>query len=120
MFKLPKLEKPADYIQWRRRVKAYLRKDDYLLTCFTKRPQESGQEVSLNWDYKNANAKSIIILTLGVSVPAKTRLIVDDDDKTSKELWEELRFLYTTSNHQEIRNLHNRLNSLAFDEKRGS
>ena len=123
MFKLPKLERSRGLHAMAASCEGIgLRKDDYLLTCFTDRPdgEEVEQAVLNNWDEKNAKAKSIIILTLGDSVMAQNKSIVDDDDKTAKELWDELCRLYTTSNQQAITNLHNRLNSLVFDEQRGS
>ena len=117
MFKLSKLEKASDYIQWQRRVKAYVQKDDYSLICLTDQPADTANPDAIEaWEVKNAKAKSTIILTLGDAVMAKTRAIVDNDDRSAKELWEELRRLYTTSNLQVITNLSNRLNSLIFDE----
>lgn len=58
------------------------------------------------------------MLTLSDSMIEKRRAIVDDHKNSTKELLEELHLLYTTSNHQAITNLINRLNSLVFVEKK--
>lgn len=116
MLKLPKLEKSSDYIQWQRRVKAFIREDDYNLSSVTDRPENAEDEVLQEWEAKNAKAMSTIILTLGDSVFDKTRAVVDNDERTAKDLCEELRSIYTPSNHQVTTNLFNRLNSIVFDD----
>lgn len=49
---------------------------------------------------------------------AKKIAIVHDDTKSANDLWEELRRLYTTSNHQASTNLINRPNAFFFEENK--
>lgn len=58
------------------------------------------------------------MLSLNDNVLAKTRTMVDDDEKTAKDLWEELHRIFTTLGAQAIANLHNKLDSLVFDENK--
>lgn len=62
--------------------------------------------------------KSIIILTLGDVMRTKTRAIVVQYAQSAKELWDELRRLYTTPKYQDITNLINRLSLLVLEEKK--
>ena len=50
-----------------------------------------------SWQEKSIKAKSNIILVLGDSALALTRTFFDEDDKSAKELWDELKRIYTTS-----------------------
>lgn len=77
------------------------------------------QEADQNsWKNKSAETKSNIILYLGDAALAKTRAIVDAGDKSSKELWDDLKLKFTTSRQQAITNLQNGLNTITFDEKK--
>lgn len=49
MLKLPKLEKATNYIQWQRRVKAYLRKDYYPVSL-NGRPEDAEEDVLEYWN----------------------------------------------------------------------
>jgi len=82
--RLPKLNEPPDYIQWKRRVHAFLRRDDPHLIGLSRHPQGSAV-FNENWLKKSTKAKSNIILSLGDNALAQTRLIVDSDDKTARE-----------------------------------
>lgn len=115
VLRLPKLSKPADYLRWKRYVYAYIRRDDPLLKCFTEGPAEN-QRGYVSWAELNAKAKSVIVLSLGDEVIAKVRVLVDEDDKTAKELWDELARIHTTSSTQKIANLHQKLDNLMYDE----
>lgn len=70
------------------------------------------------WEENTAKTKLIISLTLSDGAMAKKRVIVDEDTMLGKELWEEHRCLYRTSNHEAITNLINRLISVLFEEKK--
>lgn len=49
---------------------------------------------------------------------AKTKAIYDNDKNSVNCQWEEIRGIYTTSNHQAITDFINRLSSLVFGEKK--
>lgn len=89
-----------------------------IAVSLTDHPEQVQPNVLQGWEEKSAKAKNIIILRLGDALMAKTRAIVDDDEKSAKELSEELDRLYTTSNHHAITNIINCLNWLVFDEKK--
>jgi len=112
--RLPKLNSPSEYIQWRRRLYAYLRRDDPLLEGLSEEPTTATATTRMNWLKKATRAKSNIILSLGDSALAQTRLFVDGDDKTAKDLWLELERIYATSNQQAIQNIKNTLDALQF------
>lgn len=115
VLRLPKLSKPDDYLRWKRQVYAYIRRDDPTLRCFNEAPIGNQRQFA-TWNEANARAKSTIVLTIGDAVIAKVRILVDDDEKTAKELWDELARIHTTSSTQTIANLQQRLDNLSFDE----
>ena len=82
--KLPRLEKPEDFIQWKRRMKAYIRRDDPLLLGLSQKPENFSPTSHANWLKKSVKAKSNITLSLGDAPMSRTRVIVDDDDATAK------------------------------------
>lgn len=69
---------------------------------------------------KSTNAESTIILFVGIRAFFVTRLRVIDDRKTAKDLWDQLSKHYTTSSIQMVRNLKQKLETLFFDEHKGS
>lgn len=115
--KITQLNKTADYIHWKRRIHAFLRRDDPQLVGLTENPGGSQQTQKI-WLEKSTRAKSNIILCLGADALSQTRTFIDDDDRTAKELWEELERIYTTTSAQAIQNLHQRLDALVYDEKK--
>jgi len=46
----------------------------------------------------------------------RTRAIIDDDDKTSYDLWTTLESIYTAPNTQAIKNLRHQLDSLLYKD----
>ena len=114
--KLPKLEKPEDFIQWKRRTHAFLRRDDPLLVGLSDAPPKEPENIYLSWLKKSTKAKCNIVLSLGDTALSQTRLIVDDDTKTAQDLWKELARIYTMTNGQAIQNLKQKLDSLIYKE----
>lgn len=112
--KIDKLVTPQDFVQWRRRVKAVISRDDPTYLLFQDAPEE-GTEGYDSWVKANAQGKSTIILCLGDSALAKTRILVDGD-ANAKELWDELERIYTMSSTQAVANLQAKLESLSFKE----
>lgn len=112
--KFPKLGKDADYLQWKRRIYGFIRREEPFLEYFSQKLTEEAKVSA--WEEKSAKEKSTIILFLYDVVLAKTRSIVDDDGKSAKELWDEMKRMYTTYTQQAMTNLHNRLNSCSYDE----
>jgi len=115
--KLPKLHTQADYILWRRRVYAFLRRNDVELLGLSEEPEDASAAVKKRWFEASTKAKSTIILCLGDAPLAQTRLLVDDDDRSAKELWDELMRIFTTSNTQSILNIRNELDRLVFEDQ---
>ncbi len=95
LYKLPLLNKESEYLSWKRRVYAYLRRCDPDLLALSERPEEGSENLKA-WIEKSTKAKSDIVLALGSSATANTSEIIDDDHKTAKELWDELARLHTT------------------------
>lgn len=62
-------------------------------------------------------AKSTIVLTPGDAPLAQLSDVIDDDDRSAKELWDAIARTYTASNAQAIINLEQELENLSFDEK---
>jgi len=107
--KLPKLGNSKDYIHWRRRVHAFIRRNDFELLGFTEEPVGASVAIRKKWLEAMIKAKSSIVLSLGSGPLAQLSAIIDDDERTAKELWDGLTRLYTTSNAQAIFNLENEL-----------
>ena len=84
--KLPKLEKPEDFSQWKRRMKAYIRRDDPLLVGLSEKPENFSPTTHANWLKRSVKAKSNITLSVGDATMSRTKLIVDDDDASAKYL----------------------------------
>ena len=112
--KLAKLNRPDDYILWKRRVFAYIRKNDAELLGFETQPSSNSSAVRKKWFEHMIKAKSTITLCLGDSSLDKVRRLVDDDDVTAKTLWDELEKIYTASNAQAILNLRQEIDDLRF------
>ena len=117
--RLQKMISAEDYILWKRRLNAYLRRDDAELIGLTDARVSNNASVRKRWLELTTKDKSIIILCLGDSALSKVRRTVDDDNKTAKALWLELSEIYTTSNAQAILNLRNEIDGLKFKNDDG-
>ena len=118
--RIPSLSKPSDYIHWKRRVKAFLQCDDPKLIGLSDALAATPAKRHNEWLAKSINAKSTIILFLGTSALSLTHLLIDDDRKRAKYLWDELSKHYTTSSTQMVLNRKQKLESFFFDERKGS
>lgn len=114
--KLPKLTGADDYINWRRRVKAYLQQQDIDLIGLTDRPDLTPAAQHRKWRELNVKAKSAITLTLSDGPLAQIRTIVDDDERTAKDLWTELDKVYRMSNTQMVINIERELETMSFEK----
>lgn len=66
LIKHPKIEKTTDYIQWQRRVKAYLRKGDYAFIYLTDRTAEDViKNVLHDWNAKMPSQSTQLFSLLG-------------------------------------------------------
>lgn len=92
--------------------------DPQLIALFDKLEEAVSQTVKQTWFKKSTKAKSNIILCLVPDAFSQTRAVIDDDQKTAKDLWEELERMCSTTSAQAIQNLHQRLDALVFDEKK--
>ena len=117
--KVSKLKVPADFIQWRRKMKAYLQRYDPLLIGLQPKPtgrSASASTIIEGWMMRSARAKGNIILFLGDAVASQRRLFVDDDDKTACDRWKELERIFTMSNAQVVQNIKQKLDTLIFKD----
>lgn len=113
--KFSRLKRHSDFIQWRSKMKAYVRRNDPTLIGLFEKPRgRQSDAFVVDWTNHSAKAKGRIILFLSDSVAERARDFVDDDDKTAKELWEELQRLFTTSSAQFVQNIKNKLGTLIF------
>ena len=114
--RLAKLTSSDDYILWKRRLFAYIRKSDAELIGFETEPANNTPAVRKKWFDHMMKAKSTIILCLGDSPLAKIRRLVDDENLTAKTLWKELEKIYTASNAQSILNIRQEIDDLHYEE----
>lgn len=91
--KLPKLDGKREFILRRRRFKAFIQCEDFGLTELQER-SKNGTSETLRWKKAMTQAKAAIILTLDNSPIALTNSIIEDDNKTAKNLREALEALY--------------------------
>ena len=116
MTKIPKLMGTADFIRWLRRLYAFIGRHDFDLLGFSKEPRSGTVATNRKWLEAMVKAKSATWLNLGAGPLAQSRSIADDDDQTSKDLWDSITTLYTTSNTQVVINLQSELDQLRFKE----
>jgi len=114
--KIAKLEGALDFVEWRRMIKAYLRRDDYLLLGLEKSAEDDTQQAIAAWRKAQIIAKSNIVLHLGSQPQVRCRGIIDNDDKTAYDLWKALEETYTATNSQAIQNLRHQLDSLLYKD----
>ena len=95
--KLPPLNKSSDYIHWKRRLYAFLRKYHQELIVLSAEPDGVTQSVMRTWKRLSTKAKSHLVLSLGPDAISQTRRIIDEDEKSAKDLWDELNRIYTTT-----------------------
>lgn len=82
--KIHKLNHPKDYLHWRQRIHAYIRRNDFEMLGFTKDPTTGTTAVWNKWFEAMIKAKSAIVLSLGSAPLAKMKELVDDDASTAK------------------------------------
>lgn len=112
---LPKVTGANDFINWRRHVKAYLQQQDIDLLELTDRLDGGSTTQNRRWLELNVKAKSTITLTLSDGPLAQVSAIVDDDDKTAKDLWTALDNTYRMSNTQMVINIQRDPEMMTFD-----
>lgn len=98
--KLPKLTNYKGFIHWRRRVYAFILRDDMGLLRFTEEPDNAPASFQKKLLENMIRAKSKIILTLGSWPLSQIISIIYVDSRTAKELWDSLSKLFSTSNSQ--------------------
>jgi len=84
--RLPKLNGHGDYIQWCRRLHAFLRREDPPLVGLQEETTDASVSQHNTWIKMSVKAKCNIVLSLGDNALAQTRITVDDDDKSAKDL----------------------------------
>lgn len=86
--------------------------------CFIFLPEKTEGGGIDDWGEKSAKSKSNVILCLRYEVLAERREIVDYDLRSVKELWDELKRMFTTWNQRDISNLRNRFMQISFDKNK--
>lgn len=69
----PKLEKPEEFIQRRRRINALIRQDDPTLITVSEKTVGVNKEKMSDWEKNSAKEKCNLVLFIGDSVLEKTR-----------------------------------------------
>lgn len=105
--KIDKVVKPKDVVQWRRRVKAVISREDPSLLSLEAEPDVNAEKHD-EWTVEIAKSKSTVVLCLGDSAMAKTG--------SAKGLWNELARIYTMSSTKAVENLQGMLESLNFKD----
>ncbi len=100
-------------------MKAFLRRDDYLLLGLQESPNTQSQGAVNTWRKAQTIAKANITLHLGSQAQIRTRSIIDDDDKTAYDLWTGLAETYTATNTQAVQNLKHQLDNTLIQGRRG-
>lgn len=114
--KLPRLTCAADYINWKRLIHAYIRRNDFEFLGFTDEPQNASSASRKKWMEAMVTTKTPIILSLSAGPLSKLSTLVDNDTETAKELWNAISELYPTSNTQVVINLQAELDRLKFKD----
>lgn len=97
LFKVAKLTGTKDFIPWRRRMRAYIQRTDVELLGLSELPENATAAATNRWRTAMVKAKAAIVLTLGDGPMAQAGTVVEDMEKTAKDLWEYLEALYTAS-----------------------
>lgn len=116
IFKVEKLVRPTDFLQWRCRVHAVIIRDDPSYICVGPDPDDSISEEYRVWVALNAKENLTIILCLGDSTIAKTHKLADEKTKSGQDLLKELCKIYTSSSLQGNEKIKARLESLRFKD----
>lgn len=98
--KLPKLTKSSEYLKWKRKAIAFIRREEPSLSLISTKNTIEGSLKA--WEEKRAKAKSAIILCLGDAVLTKTTEVVDEDTTSAKKPWDELTRISATYSQQSI------------------
>ena len=112
--KLPKLMGADNFVNWKRRIKAYIQRNDIDLQGLSSRPDTENQREISRWRAAMVKAKSEITLTLSDGPMAQVSSIIDDDNRTAKDLWDALDRSYRMSNTQMVINIKSGLEKLTL------
>lgn len=93
----------------------YIQRDDLTLQSLSKKA--SNESDFSGWTEKATNTESNVISCLNDSVLEKTKHIVVDDKKLGKDLWEEIKRMFTTPSQPKITNVHTFLIIISFGEE---
>ena len=111
-----KLEGALEYVEWKRSMRAYLHRDDFMLLGLRKSPENSDERATSDWNKAQIIAKANIIAHMGSQPQVGTRKIIDDDEKTAYNLWTALEGTYRRRNTQAVQNLKHRLDILLYSD----
>ena len=58
--KIGKLDTAFDYIEWKRSIKAYLSRDDFMLVGIRRSPENTGERETVDWNKAQIIAKQVL------------------------------------------------------------
>lgn len=88
--KIPMITGVEDFVNWKRRAIAYLQNQDYELLGMSDRPERASSAMARKRQETNASGNTSITLTLADGTLSQDSTIIDEDERTAKDLWEEL------------------------------
>lgn len=111
---MPELTGADNYINWKRRIKAYIERTDMELIELSDRLENENQNKQKQWRDDMVMAKSKITLTLSDGPKVQVSTTIDDDNRSTKDIWEALGRAYRMSNTQMVINIEHELEKLRF------
>lgn len=85
---IPTLNKASDFVHRKRRMYAFLRRDNPTLIDLSNHSHDGSNKERTEWMKKETKAKRNIILSLGQLDISQTRHDIEKDEKCTKDLWE--------------------------------
>lgn len=113
--KLPKQTGAKDFVNWKRRVKAYLQNQGYELLGLRDRPEIASATMNLKWQESNIN---LIVLSNYHWQMGPCHRLVQSEMRTNeqrKTLWEAPDEIYRISNTQMVTNIEHELETMELD-----
>lgn len=90
---VPNFEKTEDYIHWMRRASAIFSFKDPSYIALKEKTDDMTARALTDWTEKNGKVKSTILFCLGDNALAKTHYMVHEDDRTDKELSDNIQII---------------------------
>ena len=115
--KIGKLEGTLDHVQWEILMKAYIRRDDFMLVGLRLSPENSDERGTADRNKAQIIAKANVILHMGSQHQVRTKETIDDFEETAYELCTALESTYTSTNNQAVQNLKHRQDTKLYSDR---